>query len=219
MGKMIDLRLAVNSERTRKLLDWAPRARLGILRRIPFLVQNRKGFEAEWQRRNRAALKGAHSLDNLRIVTLLEQRLGEIADSLIGYVMAPQRNGRFVRLRAMGAERQRADILVLLRALVEAARTGEKALFRSCCQDLARRRRAEGLPPEELTAVLDALADQCVLSLADQDPSPRWSLGLYDHVTMTVQFGIDDVLDVQEEEPAERPAVSRPFAAARDSPS
>lgn len=219
MGKMIDLRLAVNAERTRRLLGWAPRARLGILRRIPFLVENRKGFEAEWQRRNRAALKGTRSLDNLRIVTQLERRLDEIADTLTSYVMAPKKNGRFTRLRAMGEERQRADILVLLRALVEAVRTGQKAHFRRCCQDLARRRRAEGLTAEELTAALDTLGDQCVLSLADQDPSPRWSLGLYDHVTMTVQFGIDEVLDVFEGEPAEGPGVNRPSPAPRDSPS
>jgi len=221
MGKMIDLQLAVNAERTRKLLDWAPRARLGILRRIPFLIQNRKGFEPEWQRRNRAALKGPRSVDNLRIVAHLERRQEEIADSLTSYVMAPQRNGRFVRLRAMGAEQQRADSLVLLRALAEAVRTGEKALFRSRCQDLARRRRAEGLPPQELTALLDTLGDQCVLSLTDQDPSPRWSLGLYDHITMTVQFGIDDVLDVFEEEPGQgtrRPGVS-PSRAAGSYPS
>ena len=75
-------------------------------------------------------------------------------------------------------------------------RTGEKVIFRECCRQLAIRRRTEGLPHEEIVDELEALNDQCVLSLIGHHPTPEWSLGLYDHITMTVQFGIDEVLDV-----------------------
>ena len=209
MGRMIDLRLGVDSSRTRTALGWEPRARFGILRRMPFLVQNRKSFGAEWLRRNHGALKGTRRQENREIVAVLEQRRDEIAESLARYVTGAERARRFPHLQAVGAERQRADGAVLLGALVQAVRTGEKALFRDTCQQLARQRLEEGLPAEELTGALDTLGDQCVLSLADHDPSRLWSLGLQDHVTMTVQFGIDGVLDVFETEPGERrsPAV------------
>jgi hypothetical protein len=42
---------------------------------------------------------------------------------------------------------------------------------------------------------LHVLNDATVLALS-VDPSPTWSLALYDHVTMTVQFGVDEVQDV-----------------------
>jgi len=215
MGRMIDLRLAVDASRTRERLGWAPRARLGIVRRMPFLMQNRKSFPAEWQRRNHAALRAARRHDNLKVLALLEKRLYDVAVALADYVMAPERAGRFPHLRALGSEMQRADGMVLLGGLVESVRTGEKALFRDRCEALARRRRDEGLPAEEMIAALDALGDMCVLSLVDQDPSPAWSLALYDHVTMTVQFGVDQVLDVYEGEPAPglrltSPTASRP---------
>jgi hypothetical protein len=122
--------------------------------------------------------------------------------------MAPERAGRFPRFQALGAERQRADAGVMLAALLEAVRTGEKALFRAACSHLARQRRQEGFGSEEIIALLDALGDLCVLSLSDHDPAPAWSLGLYDHVTMTVQYGIDEVLDVFEAEGGEAPALS-----------
>ncbi len=203
MGRMIDLRLEVDASRTRERLGWAPRARLDVLRRMPFLVENRKSFATEWQRRNHAALKGARLHDNLRILALLEQRLDQLGESLAGYVMAPQRAERFPRFQALGADRQRADAVVLLGALLEAVRTGEKALFRTACHRLAGQRRDEGFASEELIAFLDALGDLCVLSLAGHEPSAAWSLGLYEHLTMTVQYGIDEVLEVFEAEAEE----------------
>ncbi len=207
MARMIDLRLEVDASRTRERLGWEPRARLDIRRRMPFLVENRKSFGPEWQRRNHAAFKGVRLHDNLRILAQLEQRLDELGESLARYAMAPERAARFPRFQALGAQRQRADADVLLGALLEAVRTGEKALFRNSCQHLARQRRLEGFGSEELIAAIDALGDLCVLSLVGHDADPAWSLGLYDHVTMTVQYGIDEVLEVFEEE-GPPPAVS-----------
>ena len=214
MGRMIDLRLEVDASRTRARLGWEPRARLDIRRRMPFLVENRKSFGAEWQRRNHAALKGVRLHDNLRILAVLEQRLDELGESLVRYAMAPERTARFPRFQALGADRQRADAEVLLAALLETVRTGEKALFRTSCQQLATQRRQEGFGWEELIALLDALGDLCVLSLTEHDPGPAWSLGLYDHVTMTVQYGVDEVLEVFE---AEGEAVSAPTSPGRGS--
>lgn len=200
MGSMIDLRLEVDASRTRERLGWAPRARLDVLRRMPFLVENRKSFSPEWLRRNHAALKGVRLHDNLRILAVLEQRIDQLGDSLTRYAMEPERAGRFPRFQALGADRQRADADLVLSALLEAVRTGEKALFRAACNQLARRRRDEGFASGEIIDFLDVLGDLSVLSLADHDPAPAWTRGLYDHVTMTVQYGIDEVLEVFEGE-------------------
>ena len=212
MGRMIDRRLEVDASQTRERLGWEPRARLNIRRRMPFLVENRKSFGPEWQRRNHAALKGVRLHDNLRILAVLEERLDELGESMVRYLMAPERAARFPRFQALGADRQRADAEVLLGALLGAVRTGEKALFRTSCHHLARQRRQEGFGSEELIAALDALGDLCVLALTEHDPAPAWSLGLYDHVMMTVQYGVDEVLEVFEAE-GEEPAVSAPRSA------
>jgi hypothetical protein len=208
---MIDLELTVDATRTRERLGWVPRERLGILRRLPFLIQNRKTFVAEWHRRNQAALKAVRRHVNLQILKQLERQMDEIAEALADYVRSPERAQRFPRLRELGAERQKADNLMLLVALMDAVRSGEKSLFQRPCRELALRRRDEGYPPEELTRVLNVLHDLVVLSLAGHDPSPEWSLALYDHVTMTVQFGIDEVLDVFEERARPSGRLPRPL--------
>jgi nucleoside-diphosphate-sugar epimerase len=55
MGRCIDRELAVDASRTRARLSWAPTERLGVLRRMPFLVQNRKTSPDEWLERNHVA--------------------------------------------------------------------------------------------------------------------------------------------------------------------
>ena len=78
-------------------------------------------------------------------------------------------------------------------------RAGDKEILRRACRELGSRRRAEGFSQDEITALLDALNDLCVLALAGGDSGAGWALALHDHVTMTVQFGIDEVCDVFDE--------------------
>jgi nucleoside-diphosphate-sugar epimerase len=198
MGRYIDLQLSVDAHLTRERLGWAPRPRLGVVRRMPFLIQHRKALPAEWQRRNHAALKSVRHHENLRICRLLGQRAGELSGTLTRHVFDAERSHRFPRLQATPAEQHRIESEALLDALIDAVRTGEKGLFVNPCREIAERRRDQGLPLEELTAALDALNDLCVLSLAGEGVGPGWSLALYDHVTMTVQFGVDEVHDAYE---------------------
>lgn len=199
MGRFIDLQLRVDATRTRERLGWAPRPRLGICRRMPFLVQNRKAYPAEWLRRNHAALRRVRLHENLAIYRLLERHTRELAQGLAAYVMDPARRTRFAGLRGFGTEQQEAECALLIEALVDSVRTGDKGVFRGACQELGRRRRAEGFPLDELTSLLDGLNDLCTLALAGMDPGAAWSLALYDHVTMTIQFGVDEICDAYDE--------------------
>jgi len=199
MGRFIDLQLRVDAARTRERLGWAPRPRLDLCRRMPFLVQNRKSIPSEWHRRNHAALRQARLHENLHVHRLLESRAPELAAALAGYLLAPERRDRFLFQGARRPERIEAECELLVDALLDAVRTGEKVRFRDACRDLAAERCLEGFPLEELTAALDALNDLAVLDLAGESPGPGWYLALYDHVTMTVQFGIDEVHDVYDE--------------------
>ena len=199
MGRMIDLRLEVDSHRTRERLNWAPRPRLGVLRRMPFVIQNRKAFPSEWHRRNYGRPSSVQHHENLHLHRLLQAKTEWIAESLTSYLLDPVRAERFPRLSVLGAERRRADDVLLLEALGEAVRTGEKAVFQRACRELARRRRRDGLSLEEIVSALNALNDLSVLALSREDIGARWSLALYDHISMTVQFGVDEVCDVFEE--------------------
>jgi nucleoside-diphosphate-sugar epimerase len=199
MGRFIDLELTVDARLTRQRLGWSPRARLGLVRRMPFLVQNRKSLPVEWQRRNHAALRGVRGHENLRVHPLLERSAPDVASALADYVLDPSRGERFAGLRALGRERHLGASTLLLNALVDAVHSGEKAVFVGACRELGERWRAEGVSLDELNGYLDALGDLCVLALVGHDASESWALALHDHVTMTVQFAVDAVLDMADE--------------------
>lgn len=127
---------------------------------------------------------------------LLERRASEIAAALADYLLEPGHCLRFPMLTTLARDRQLAMNALLIGALVEAVHSGEQSLFLNACRTLAEHRRAERVPVEELTALLDVLGDLCVLSLLGHDASPSWALALYDHVTMTVQLGVDALLDI-----------------------
>jgi hypothetical protein len=199
MGRFIDLELTVDARRTRERLGWSPRARLGLVRRMPFLVQNRKSLAVEWQRRNNAALRAVRRHDNRWVHPVLERRVPEVAEALTDYVLDPARGERFAGLRALDRDHHLATNTLLVSALADAVHSGERGLFLDACREVADRRRGEGVSLGELTALLDVLNDLCVLALVGHDASAAWALALYDHVTMTVQFAVDAVLDMADD--------------------
>ena len=48
MARYIDLKMTIDASRTRARLGWAPRPRLELLRRLPFLIENLKTDPLEW---------------------------------------------------------------------------------------------------------------------------------------------------------------------------
>ena len=89
---------------------------------------------------------------------------------------------------------------LLLRGLVEASRTGDKAPFVGYCEELARRRVRQGVEAEEVVLALRTLERVCMETLRGDARAARLSDVLRDHVEVTLEFGIDRVLEVYEDE-------------------
>jgi nucleoside-diphosphate-sugar epimerase len=198
MAKYIDLRMAVNASRTRQRLQWAPRPRLEILRRLPFLLENRKTRLADWNSVNLAAMKIVRVHRNLQIHRLLEAHGEEICSAMTEQLLAPQRPRRFERYEQIPRNEHDWYNRLMLHSLMSSIRTREKALFKSHCRDLAERRRTQGFTAEEVCHALGLLNEVCLKTLATE-PGPVTLAELDDYITAAVQFGIDEVEDIFEQ--------------------
>lgn len=198
MGRMIDEQLRVDSSATQAALGWSPRPRLGVLRRMPFLIENRKSHRAEWLRRNHAALRVPRHMGQPEIARLLSAGGGAIIDSFLDYVTDDSRRERFPHLRSVRRDMLEADTRLLIDRLVAAVRSGDKAGFADHCREFASKRAEEGAPGIEWAAALDVINDLCERALARHASAVEWQRNVYDHVTMTVQYGLDAVLDACE---------------------
>jgi nucleoside-diphosphate-sugar epimerase len=203
MADFIDTRLVVDARRTRARLDWAPHPRLAILHRLPFMIENRKTDPLQWLRVNREALEHLTPRPGFAVYRLLkrhEPAIGAAFDSLFDRADGPPELARY---RALSEDERHWHRQLLLGSLLNAVRTGEKVPFMTRCRELATRRQQQGFPLVEVIAALQALERIALATLAPEADAAGLGQALHDHLGMTIEFGIDQVLEVYEDaEPA-----------------
>lgn len=197
MGKYIDLRMTVDASHTRRRTGWAPNPRRGLLRRMPFLVENMKTDPLEWHQRNLASLKAVQFEANLHLYQLLEAHEEELIEASMAQSLdggdAASRYRWFAPDELHWAKRQ------LFLHLRNAVRTRERAIFREYCRDLAERRRAQGFGCQEVCRAIEAERDLTLRILRSDPRAAPLETAIDDFVTGTFLVGIDEIEDVYEE--------------------
>ena len=170
MARYIDRQLAVDARRTRERLEWSPRERLELLRRLPFLLEHMRNESVEWERRNLEILRRRRPATNLRIHRLLEQHEARIVDRLGKRLTAGSgRDGAPVVTEAQ-AEELAWSLKVALHQIMAAVRTQDGMPYLSYCRDLAARLFDAGWTASEAGALLRTLCATSAEVLAE-DPA------------------------------------------------
>jgi hypothetical protein len=193
MAAYVDEQMIIDASRTRARLEWRPRKRLEILRRLPFLLENRKADPVEWNRVNRDAMKQVRIRPSLGIYALLQKHQEEIIQRY-----TDELRDKVPRYQVMGTKDHEWNHRVILRHLCAAVRTRERVDFLSYCSDLAERRLDQGFSPRDLVRALEILDQICVETITTDAEGRELVPYLYTHVSMTVRFGIDRVKDTCE---------------------
>ena len=198
MARYVDRRLVVDSSRTQRLLDWSPRERLTLLRRLPFLIENLKTDPVEWYRRNQAAMRIVRPAVNLRIHQLLEKHERRIYDEVSDRMVSAEGQRRFRSYQLLPEEEREWNHRVALRHLMDSVRSLDKSAYRNFCRDLAELRYTQGFSVEEVCEALRTLRSTC-MSVVREDPAAGGlDEELQNHITMTMLFGCDQVEDTYE---------------------
>jgi nucleoside-diphosphate-sugar epimerase len=204
MARYIDLAMTIDASRTRATLGWEPRPRLHVLRRLPFLLENRRTDPIEWNRANRAAMKEVHLETNLRIFALLKKHAHEIALEFTELLTGPEGRQRFPSYQQVSEQDHRWNHTLILRHLMNAVRTRERSILVSYCRDLAERRFEQGFPSGEVCEALREL-NRIIFKRLLRDPEAHaMKADLYEHVTMTLTWGCDEAQQVFEHLEARR---------------
>jgi nucleoside-diphosphate-sugar epimerase len=198
MAEYIDTVMATDASRTRKRLDWAPRPRLEILRRMPFLIENMKTDPIAWAEVNRAAMKTVRVPTNLKIHWLLEQHQESVMRQFTALLTGPDTRERFARYQVLTQEQLEWHVRLIYRNLLNAVRTRDKGVFMGYCHDLAEQRLKEGFSANELCGALEALNLVCWRVLRRDPESKGMREAIFDYVTSTLHSGCDQAHEVFE---------------------
>jgi hypothetical protein len=199
MVPYIDRRLCVDAARTRRRLDWKPRGRLELLRRLPLMIENFKADPVEWNRVNRAAMKTVHMRPNLKIYWLMEKRGAEIVEDFMEHLTGPGSEVFFPTYRAMERNELQRHVRLILRHLSHTVRTRDRGVLLSYCRDLAERRFRRGFGKEEVVDALEALNGICVNQLRPDCRILGIEACIEPLISMSLRFGCDQVLERFEE--------------------
>jgi nucleoside-diphosphate-sugar epimerase len=199
MASYIDKQLDINASVTRKKLDWAPRSRLGIIRRFPFMIENFKTNPIEWISRNHAAMKIPYLHPNLRIYRLLLSNEETIVKTVNKELFEPPDSRSFESYRQLSTDQKNWAPRQALRELMTSIRTYDKGIFMAYCRDIAQHRYNLGFKVDEVTNALTIFKDACLNAMRDDPDASQLKTEITNNIVMTVQFGIDQVEEVFEE--------------------
>lgn len=199
MIKYLDTNLIADPSQTYRRLDWRPRKRLLLQRRLPFMLEHRKMNPNEWHRLNRAALKEVHLRANLRINRLLERHLENICTAYLDQILSPGSASRFPSYQGVPRDVLEWRFMILLRHLQSSIRTRDRGLFTTYCRDLAEKRLMQGFGVREVVGALLMIGAICVEVLREDPEGEDLASSIHDHLSMTVQFGCDQILEIYEE--------------------
>lgn len=195
----LDTDLIADASQTYRKLAWRPRKRLLLQRRLPFMIEHRKMDPNEWHRLNRAALKEVHLRANLRINRLLEKHLEGICTTYLDRILAPGSASRFPSYQGVPRDVLEWRFMILLRHLQSSIRTRDRGLFTTYCRDLAEKRLMQGFGVREVVGALLMINAICVEVLRGDAEAEDLAAAIHDHLSMTVQFGCDQILEIYEE--------------------
>jgi hypothetical protein len=193
MARYIDKKLEVDSSRTWRMLNWEPRNRLDLIKRLPFLIENFKTNPLEWLYRNRQAMKIPHQQPNLLIYHALERHESDIRQGFHQLLASNEGQTHLKHYQNVSHEEHSWHHRLFLRNLMTSIRTRGRGVFITYCRDLAERRFQQGYHSEELCYALSSLDRICCEALLSDPETREMEQEIRDSVTITITFGIDTV--------------------------
>lgn len=197
MAKYIDEKLNVDSSYTQKALDWQPKNRYHINRRLLFLLVNLKSHPFEWHLRNEAALKHPAKRINLIIYEQLASNSKQLIEKIEVKILSNS-NENVANYKALDEQKFKGYLNSLYQLLMACVRSGDKSLMIKYIDDIALQRYMDGFEMKEIQYVLDAFSNILIDELGTIINQKNFKQYLYDHIGLTIQIAKDEIEDIYE---------------------
>ncbi len=203
MTDYIDRQFPTDCSYTRKTLDWSPKTRHHLSRRLLHLIENLKSRPDEWHRKN---IDRLHRFEQNRPALLLAEEMVRLHEVIVEQVLQelkhPENRKRFGFYQKMEPGELRWYINVVYNHLLTSVRHGDRSIMITLGQDLSHRRMKDQVSLEELCGALSVTRDIITRALYANPALVGMKLLVHDYITLAIQLAEDEIKDVYENVPA-----------------
>jgi nucleoside-diphosphate-sugar epimerase len=194
MMKYSDKALNIESSYTRKMLDWTPTPRFGILRRLLYIIETMKNDSALFHSKNTTALLRTSRRGNYIIYEVMVRLKEDINIRMKELLLDNNRNEEFSHYQSSSAENLNWDISVFYQLLTASVRNHDRFILLNYLRDiLVPIRFREGFKSHEVcNAILET--GKIIISIIIREPELKGMEQLvHDNIAMTIQLAVDEV--------------------------
>jgi len=193
----VDQQMIVDPSCTMQQLDWAPRARHLLLRRLLFLIENMKRNPIIWDFKNELmAYKTRVDRPSLLIYEAMITCKNEIVKAHAGYLSDPANKDKFPSYQQLDAVTLQNRVECIYDMLELVLLNGDRPLLLCYTNFFARQRMRDGVGFKELCADFLHNSRRIEATLREQPSLQDYQQKIHDEIGLTMRMIIDEIEDV-----------------------
>jgi PAS domain-containing protein len=178
MMKYVDQQISADTSYSKGMIPVAPKERLTLTRRFPYMLENMISNPVEWKRRNIAILERKSTPPNLIIA---------------GMLRAPSRHADLPHYQALGRDELWQSTELIYDLLVSCVRRRDRMPLLSYAHHLAVMRRQQEFPCQEVKTGLLLAGDTLIDELRTWPELQDKEQALVDLLRLTLEMVVDEV--------------------------
>jgi len=199
MLKYIDQRMEVDPSKSHEILDWKPKPRYDIKRRLLFLIENMKYNPQLWTRKNIAmAIKKEEERPGLKIFNVMLSMKEQIIAEHVAHILAPENKDKYPNYHKNSKEELTLRIKYMYEIIEIAILNGHRTHTLNFSRTLAYNRFKEGFGLNEIVNVFSRIASKIEEAIRHHPELVTMQQRVHDKVVITMQLIVDEIEDVYE---------------------
>lgn len=196
MTEYLDRSFPTDCSYTRNTLDWYPKKRHLLLRRMPFLIENMQSMPRDWHHKNLSRLKRFKSeRPSLLLSEEMQHNHDLIVEKIIGEISDPSNSNKLKYYQNLNEDQLRWNIEVFYNNLLMSIRHGDRSIMISFGHDFAKRHINDNVSVSELCSSLKITKEIILKNLYSNDRLAKIKLLINDNISLGIRLAVDEIKD------------------------
>jgi nucleoside-diphosphate-sugar epimerase/uncharacterized protein YfkK (UPF0435 family) len=196
MAKYIDKQLNIKADKTYQQLGWRPTPRYHILRRLLFIVENKKAHPSNWIFRNDSMLKErAPQRPSIIIHRALQWCRGKVVYDVLESILQDTDAHKFPNLKTAGRSALHWLTHFMFQMLSFSILTRDRCILSEAIQVISPYCFAQGYQEQELKDFMYRLEQNLIDQLLSPKELNEHVERIHDFIHLSIQFILDEIED------------------------